>query len=559
MVSFSNSLQPFDPSQLQMAERRLRVELEKRIARKTQSRKGGLIEFVRYFWRVLEPVTPLVEGWALQAVCEHLEAVTRGEINRLLINVPPGFMKSLLVNVFWPAWEWGPMGRPETRYVTFSYAASLTERDNARFRDLICSPEFQELWSHRFEVRDQGKVKTSNNRTGWKLASSVGGVGTGERGDRVLLDDPHNVKEAESDQVRGETTRWFRESMSNRLNDMEKSAIIVIMQRVHEDDVSGVILAGEMGYTHLMVPMEYDEGRHCETDIGWSDPREEDGELAWPERFPPQVVADMQRNLGPYAYAGQYQQAPVPRGGGIFKREWWQPWEPEDGKWPSFDFLLAYADTAFTQDQENDPTGCTVWGVFDLAEPGQQPRPQVMLVKAWRKHLEMHGELLEKGENESVRAWLRRSQPHWGLCEWLAETCRFRNSDGRIIGTVDRLVIEAKASGISAAQEMQRIYKNDPWITTLDQVKGDKVARAHAAVPAWSQGLVWAPDRDWVDMVVDEMAVFPKGRYKDLTDSATGAIKWLRENGFILRPDEIRADSEHRSMLRKKKTALYPA
>src|SRR5215472_5407036 len=109
-------------------------------------RQGGLIAFVRYFWPILEPETPFVDGWPLWAMCEHLEAVTAGKINRLLINIPPGCMKSLLVNVFWPAWEWGPMKRSHYRYVTFSYSASLTERDNGKFRDLVTSESYRKLY-----------------------------------------------------------------------------------------------------------------------------------------------------------------------------------------------------------------------------------------------------------------------------------------------------------------------------------------------------------------------------------------------------------------------------
>ncbi len=521
---------------------RMLAEAERRHMRKVQSGPGGLIEFVRYFWSVLEPNTPLVEGWVLHAVCEHLEAVTAGTIKRLLLNVPPGFMKSLLTDVFWPAWEWSAMNRPYLRYVTFSYAATLTERDNARFRDLLLSQRFTDLWGDRFTITTVGVQRVGNTKTGWKLASSVGGVGTGERGDRVVLDDPHSVKEAESDTVRGETVRWFREAMSNRLNDMDNSAIVIIMQRVHEDDVSGVILTADMDYVHFMVPMEYDEARHCETSIGWEDPRTEDGELAWPERFPQHTVVSMQRDLGPYAYAGQYQQAPVPRGGGIFKKDWWQLWDPEDGKWPSFDYLVASLDSAFTEKEENDPSGMTVWGVFKN-ETGVS---QAMLVKAWRKHLEMHGTVVERKSHETYRAWRKRAEPNWGLVEWVAETCRFRNSDGLVVGTVDRLLIEAKASGITAAQEVQRLYGNEGWLTQTANVQGDKVARAMAVVPMFSNGLVHAPDRDWADLVIDEMAVFPKGRYKDLTDSATQALKHLRTSGILQRAEDVRADEERR-------------
>jgi predicted phage terminase large subunit-like protein len=244
-----------------------------------------LLEFVRYFWPVLEPQTEFVDGWPLRAICDHLEAVTFGEINRLLMNVPPGFMKSLLTDVFWPAWMWGPMNQPHKRFVTFSYSASLTERDNRRMLALLLSPDFQVLWGERFNLMKKGETLLSNDKTGWKLASSVGGVGTGERGDVVIADDLHNVKEAESDQVRTETVRWFQEAAENRLNDLKRSAIVVIMQRVHAADVAGEIIKGG-GYTHLCIPMEFEPARACNTKIGWTDPRKEDGELAWAERFP---------------------------------------------------------------------------------------------------------------------------------------------------------------------------------------------------------------------------------------------------------------------------------
>lgn len=532
---------------------------------------------------MLEPQTPLIDGWPLEATCQHLEAITDGEIVRFLENVPPGFMKSLLVNVFWPAWEWGPMNLPHKRYVSFSYSSSLTERDNSRFLALLESREYQELYGDRFTLREAGKVKVSNDKTGWKLASSVGGVGTGERGDRVLLDDPHNVKEAESETVRSETVRWFRESMSNRLNDMQQSAIVVIMQRVHEADVSGTILSEGMNYCHLMIPMEYDWHRHCVTEIGWEDPRglDEDGDplieitsagpapldgeaerilddrfgaMAWPARFPAGVLAEMRATLGPYAYAGQYQQAPAPRGGGIIKRDWWQLWEPPDGKWPSFDYLIASLDGAFTEKEENDPSAMTVWGVFK----GPGDLPCAMLVKAWRKWLRLHGNLVERERSERYGTWRRRAEPEWGLVEWVAETCRFRNSDGVVIGTVDKLLIESKASGISAAQEIQRLYGTEGWITELADPKGDKVARAHAVVPIFANAQVYAPDRDWAEMVIDEMEAFPKARHDDLTDSATQALKHLRTAGLLQYREEIRYDEERRSMHRKKAEPLYP-
>jgi predicted phage terminase large subunit-like protein len=512
---------------------RLLREAQKRKERKRQAGVGGLLNFVRHFWDVLEPQTELVEGWALEAICKHLEAVSFGQITRLLINVPPGFMKSLLTDVFWPAWEWGALGKPHLRYVAFSYSSGLTERDNGKFRDLLLSAKFQALWGHRFKLRKIGEVKVTNDKTGSKLATSVGGIGTGERGDRVIVDDPHNIKDGESEVIRTETVRWFRESLSNRLNDMEKSAIVVIMQRVHEADVSGTIISEDLGYVHLMIPMEFDSGRQCDTGI-WVDPREHEGDLAWPERFSPDAVASLNHELGPYAFAAQYQQAPTPRGGGIFKREWWQLWEGEGGKFPPFDYIVASLDAAFTEKEENDPSGFTVWGVWTDPESelewnersgqfwkrGARGLNKVMLVHAWRKHLQMHGSVPPKEQDETDAAYIRRTQPTWGLVQWVAHTCRrFK---------VDRLLIEAKASGITAAQEMQRLYGTEQWQTQLEQVTGDKVARAHAVVPAWSQRLVWAPDREWADLVIDEMETFPKGKHDDLCLAAGTLIATKR-------------------------------
>jgi predicted phage terminase large subunit-like protein len=520
---------------------------------------GGLLAFVRHFWHVLEPAIAFEENWALAAICEHLEAVSFGEITRLLINVPPGFCKSLLTDVFWPAWGESALRMPHLRYVAFSYSDKLTTRDNSRFAALICSKEFQELYGDVFKPVNVGTGKVTNNRTGWKLASSIGGLGTGERGDRVILDDPHNVKEGESEVIRTGTVRWFREAMSNRHNNPSTGAIVIIMQRVHEADVSGSILEDDLEYCHLLIPMEYEpdvqtsEGFPIENDIGWSDPRFDSdfdaarGLLAWPERFPPKVVVSLKKTVGPFGWASQYQQTPEARGGGIFKRDYWRLYDSSSGKFPQFDYILASLDSAFTEKEQNDPSALTVWGIFQDDE-GQ---PAVMLVHAWRKHLQFHGPEYERKVGESDFQHRQRTMKTWGLIEWTAHTCtRFH---------VDLLLIEGKASGISAAQELRRLYAREKWGIELAKVKGDKVARAMAALPTFSKGIVWAPDRQWAQDVIDEMAVFPKGRFKDLTDSATQAIKKLRDGGLIDTVDEVRAAKEEAARLKKAKVKkLYP-
>lgn len=331
-----------------------------------------LLDFIKNGWHQLEPGTPFVPGWAVEATCDHLQAVAEGEIRRLLINVPPGCTKSMTTSVFFPAWEWGPRNNPSYRYILAAHEKDLATRDNVRCRDLIQDDWYQGHWGDRVQIKpdDSGKEKYSNLSTGWRKSSSVGSGLTGWRGDRIILDDPHSIKKADSDAFREDVLRWFSETLPTRLNKPSESAIIVIMQRVHERDVSGLILAEELGYEHLMLPMEFEaerrsysvvkpsyikdpqlvkvmwnrdekawrpyvegtldkEGEPVATAMKYaSDARMQDGDLLWPERFTRESTDELKKALrswgGSYAEAGQLQQRPSPRGGGMFAKDDWQ-------------------------------------------------------------------------------------------------------------------------------------------------------------------------------------------------------------------------------------------
>lgn len=550
----------------------------------------SLLAYVKRLWSTIEPSRPLITGWALDAVCEHLEAVSHGRIQKLLLNVWPGAMKSLLTEVFLPSWEWGPRNLPSTRYVSFSYSSSLTERDNRRFRDVMLSPDYQRLFGSRFALQKMGETLVSNNKTGWKLATSIGGVGTGERGDRILLDDPHNVKESESDSVRQETTRWFREAMSNRLNDAEKSAVIVIMQRVHDQDVSGVILSEMKDYEHLCIPFEWDGRPTISTipEMKWhNDPRTVEGELAEPARMSPKVWRNLKITIGPYATASQYEQSPTPRGGGIFQESWWQHWDGEDGfgarRFPRCEFVVASLDGAFGQKQENDYTALTVWGVFKSStEAAVVPKhyleqalnavkgddrqkavqrdvqrrygvPKIILMQAWQKRLPLHGPEVEREPGESAADYRHRAMPSWGVVEWVADTCRRKN--------VNMLLVEAKANGVDVANEMRRLYSGEGWgVQLIDPGRLDKTARAYAVQPIFADHMVYAPtDLEWADMVIQQMKNFPKSTHDDLCDASVQAIKFLRDMGFAVHQHELERDvteiMKHAAVSRP----LYPA
>lgn len=285
------------------------------IEREFCRRKLG--NFIRRGWPVLEPGQPYVHGWHMDAISEHLEAVTAGQITRLLINIPPGTMKSMSTAVFWPAWEWGPRGMPSMRFIGASHEENLAIRDNVKMRRLIQSDWYQALWPTTMAGDQNAKTYFENDKTGWRQACPVRSM-TGRRGDRVLWDDPHSVEDAHSEAELEGANRIFRETLPTRLNNPATSAIIIVMQRLSVKDVSGVITSEDMGYEHLCLPMEY-EGPRKITSIGFADPRKEVGELLFPERFPREVVERDKKIMGPYAVAGQFQQRPSPAQGGEFQ------------------------------------------------------------------------------------------------------------------------------------------------------------------------------------------------------------------------------------------------
>lgn len=506
--------------------------------------EDSLIEFVSYVWPVVEPAIPFIRGWAIEAIADHLQAVTKGHIKRLLINVPPGFSKSLLTDVFWPAWEWGPQNKPHYRYVCASYSNHLTERDNMRCRNVVLSDRYKRLWGDRFKISNEQftKVKFANDRTGWKLATSVGGIGVGERGDRFIIDDANNTMDMESSAIRDNTNMWFTEVVPDRLNSPENSAIVCIQQRLHEEDVSGTALDRNMDYTHLMIPMEYDPGRHCVTVIGmdeigeeitWEDPRGEEFELAWPERFPRKQVEQLKNAKGPYAWSGQYQQSPEPRGGAIIKRDFWQLWDQP--RYPNFEFIVASLDSAFTAKDENDPSALTVWGIFR----DDNDNPRVMLIWAMQERLEFNA-LVQKVSAVCTISREPKDHPQF---------------------PVDKLLIESKGSGLSVGQEMYRLVAPGAkfGVELIDpKTGGDKESRLNSIQHIFATGMVFAPNRSFADMVINQCAIFPKSKHDDLVDTTSQAIRWFRDMGFLKMREELIMASDEEMSYPKRLMPLYP-
>jgi predicted phage terminase large subunit-like protein len=512
----------------------------------------SLAEFVKHAWHVIEPGQPYMHGWHIDFMAAHLEAITDGVqfddgtfYNRLLINVPPGAMKSLLTSVFWPAWVWGPRNEPHKRFLCASHSQGLAIRDSTKMRRLIVSDWYQARWGDRFKLTgDQNaKTKFENTATGFREAIAAGSI-TGARGDIVIIDDPHSVESAASDAERANTLEWFTEAVPNRMNNPERSAIVVIMQRLHQEDVSGIILDRKLGYDHVMLPMRYDPGRAKPTMLGFEDPRSEEGELLFPARFPLHVVDRDEGVMGPYATASQHQQTPEPRGGGIIKRDWWVKWE--EPQYPHFDYVVAALDTAYTAKAENDPSAMLVFGVWSgsdqiaqvtrIPRPGREldalverqyreGHPKVMLIYAWTERLELH-ELVEK-----VRLTMS------GYKE---------DSDGNLIRigpAVDNLLIENKAAGHSVAQELRRIYGHDDFgVQMYDPKTLDKMARLYSVQHLFADGLVHTPPKQWAEMVIGQCAQFPRSKHDDLVDCVSMGLKHLRDTGILLRHPEYAAE-----------------
>lgn len=302
--------------QVRAKKHQLELDRVRRDADEIRARCVTFRGFFREAWSTLEPTTTLRWGWHMDAIAEHLQAVTDGQLTRLIINVPPGSSKSLEVSVAWQAYEWGPAGLLGNKFLSTSYEMGNVTRDTRKTRNLVMSDWYQALWPEVRLVR-YGETSFENTRTGTREGVAFSSL-TAKRGDRLTIDDPHSLDGAESEVERDKAVRTFIEGGQNRLNDQVKSAIVIVMQRLHEADLTGALLARDLGYEHLMIPMEFEPERRCFTSIGWEDPRTFDGELMDPVRFPPDAVALLKKD-NDYMWAGQYQQRPAPREGGMFK------------------------------------------------------------------------------------------------------------------------------------------------------------------------------------------------------------------------------------------------
>jgi predicted phage terminase large subunit-like protein len=472
---------PYAPEDMGAAQEELEV-IEAEVARR------HLKPFIEKVWHIVEPDFPLVWNWHLDELCLALEAVSRGELQRVIINIPPGTMKSLLVGVFWKAWEWA--SNPKLRYLNASYGAHLTIRDNLRLRDIVQSEWYQYHYGVEFASDQNAKELLKTTDGGWSFATSVGGAGTGEHPDRIVIDDPHTAEQARSDVERQKAANWFDRTASTR-GLMRSPAMILIMQRLHEDDLSGHLLK-RGGWVHLRFPMRYMVARpKTDSDAGYTpDPRDhrtQAGDLLFPQLLPEEKVRQVELDLGPYGTAGQLQQIPAPEGGGLFKREWFKFVDAA----PVVARRVRGWDTAGTENDGDWTSGTKIAeseGLFYVED-------------------RVHGQLGPAGVDSLM---LQTAQADgWGVGQ----------REEKEPGGSGKAVVEARAKALVGYD-----YK---WVL----ISGDKVTRAKPYRAQVEAGNVFLVRGDWNEEYIRQLCAFPTGANDDDVDSSSTAF-----NAVLLEP-----------------------
>ena len=464
--------------------------------------RRSLAEFVKKGWHVLEPTTPLQWNWHLEAMCDHVQALFEGRIakNNLLLLVPPGSMKSLIVSVFAPAWWW--IDHPEWRGIFSSANPRVTIRDSTRCRDLILSDWYQRIAAPKWRMVDDQNTKQlfRNTKRGWRMAVSANAKVTGDRADGLFWDDLLDAAEAQSQTERDTVIYWYDHAFANRLASPTKGIRCGVMQRLHEVDPAGhVIESGE--YEVLEIPQEFQEltEKHprVTTSIGWTDPRTKPGELMFPSFFTEAFLAKERRRLGPSTgYAAQHNQQPAPAGGILFKREWWKLMKmPPDWKELPMEKLRAALgirriasgwDTALGEKQSNDFTSNHV------------------IAELENKYLVLHW------HQDRMNAPTTKTSVVTNHARWNPEA------------------VPIEGEGSASGKAIVQMLKNDTRVPAIEVPNIAKEIRWQKVSPTLESGLVYLPEGEaWVEAFIEYMAKVPRGAHDDAADSFAVALEWL--------------------------------
>ncbi|MGB9646343.1 MAG: phage terminase large subunit, partial [Stellaceae bacterium] len=432
----------------------------------------------------LNPQTRLAMNWHLRVIAAKLTAVREGKIQRLIINLPPRHLKSLLASIAFPAWCLGH--DPSAQILCLSYAQDLADKLARDCRSIMTSPWYRRIFPTRLSPHRQAVQEFITTRQGYRLATSTGGVLTGRGADIILIDDPLKPEEALSDAQRKAGNEWYDHTLYSRLNDKRHGAIVIIMQRLHEDDLVGHVLAQE-GWEVLSFPAiaEADEEHRIETIWEPKCFRRRQGEALHPDREPLETLYRIRRTIGEYNSAGQYQQSPAPLGGGLVKAEWFKRYGEKDRP-ERFDRIVQSWDTANKATELSDFSVCTTWGVRGK---------DLFLLGLFRRRLEY----------PALKRAVREQQSLFGANE---------------------VLIEDKASG---TQLIQELITDGCYGVTRYQPTCDKIMRLHAQT-AMIENFVYIPEAaPWLAEYLHELMVFPKGKHDDQVDSTAQFLDWFKK------------------------------
>ncbi len=434
-------------------------------------------------FHTLNPGQSYINNWHLDAIAEYLSAMQEGTLQRLIINMPPRSLKSVSITVGWSAYLLGH--QPETRIITASYASGISLKHAMDTRSIMASPWYRSAFPATQLMSGQNeKHKCVTTQHGFRLATSVGGTLTGEGGDIIILDDPISPSQAMSETWRNRANQWFDHTLSSRLNDKQTGRILVVMQRLHEDDLSGYLLR-KGGWEHLCLPAQ------VATSVAFSygnfQRTMQAGDVLQASREPDQVLKQIQQDVGSMAYAAQYMQQPFSQTGHMIQASWLIP--DDHLPWPTtFDTIVQSWDTAIKTGQHHDLSACVTIGVLE---------------------------------------------GYYYLLDCFTDRLAYPNLKRAILGLYDQyqpdiVLIEDKASGQSLLQDIRLDNGALPLKGIIP--RQDKVSRVSRITPMLETGQLRFPAyASWWDKFYVELLGFPHGKHDDQVDALSQALLWLKE------------------------------